>query len=116
MISTPTMKIPLQTDDHGTIHVSGTRVTLETIINYYLQGETPEALHDGFPTVPLTDIYAVIAYYLSNRADIDAYLAQRETITAQIRQENEANYTPEQRAFQEKLRHLAQEKRHTQDK
>lgn len=68
----PSMTIPLQTDEHGTIRVSGTRVTLDSIINYY----TPEALHEGFPTVSLTDLYAVIAYYLLHQDELDEYLQQ----------------------------------------
>ncbi|MCI0713210.1 MAG: DUF433 domain-containing protein [Chloroflexi bacterium] len=93
-MDSPSLIIPLQTDEHGVIRVSGTRVTLDSIINYYLQGQTPEALHEGFPTVPLTDIYAVIAYYLANRDELDAYLKQQETEAERIRQEFEATYPP----------------------
>ena len=112
--SPPTMEIPLRTDEHGAIRVSGTRVTLDSLINYYLQGESPEELHAGFPTVPLTDIYAVIAYYLAHRDDLDDYLKRRAEEAERIRQEIEANYTPEQKARHEQLRKLAAEKRRTQ--
>lgn len=78
MIALPeTMILPLKMDDQGAIRVSGTRVTLDTLIAFYRQGEMPEDLHAGFPTVPLADIYAVIAYYLAHQAELDAYLAQR---------------------------------------
>lgn len=90
----PTMTIPLQTDEHGTIHVANTRVTLDSIINFYLQGESPEDLHKGFPTVPLSDIYAVIAYYLARRAEVDAYLTKRNDEAERIRQEVEEKYPP----------------------
>lgn len=77
MITTPiAMDLPLQTDAGGVIRVSGTRVTLHTLISAYRQGDTPEAIHEGVPTVPLADIYAVIAYYLANRATVDAYMQQ----------------------------------------
>ena len=88
------MTIPLHMDEHGLMRVSGTRVTLDSIINYYLQGESPEDLHEGFPTVPLPDIYAVIAYYLTHRDELDAYLKRRETEANRIRQEIEARYPP----------------------
>jgi len=95
MIPEPlTMTIPLRTDEHGSIRVSGTRVTLDSIINYYHQGESPEALHEGFPTVPLTDIYAVIAYYLAHQDELDAYLKRHEAEAERIRQEIEAKYPP----------------------
>ncbi|MDX2136896.1 MAG: DUF433 domain-containing protein [Chloroflexota bacterium] len=67
-----TVTLPLHMDEPGAIRVSDTRVTLDVLIAFYRQGESPEALHDGFPTVPLADIYAVIAYYLANQAEVDA--------------------------------------------
>jgi uncharacterized protein (DUF433 family) len=89
-----TVTLPLQMDEHGAIRVSGTRVTLDTLLAFYQQGETPEALHEGFTTVPLADIYAVIAYYLANRNEVDAYLKQREIEGERIRQEWEARHPP----------------------
>lgn len=107
----PTITIPLQTDENGTIHVRNSRVTLDTLIARYQQGKSPEAIHEGFPTISLDYIYAIIAYYLANRNELDIYLQQRKADAERIRQEIEANYTPEHKAFTEKLRKLAQEKR-----
>ena len=90
----PTITIPIKEDEHGAIRVSGTRVTLDTILNYYLQGMTPEKLHEGFPTVPLTDIYAIIAYYLANQTELDAYLQEIQNKAKQLQKEIEANYPP----------------------
>jgi uncharacterized protein (DUF433 family) len=107
----PTLTIPLQADTNGTIRVSNTRVTLDTIIARHQQGNTPEAIHSGFPTVPLTDIYAVVAYYLAHRAEVDAYLKVRDEEAERIRQEVEANYTPEQKARTEEFKRLLAQKR-----
>jgi uncharacterized protein (DUF433 family) len=92
--NSPTLSVPLHTDEHGSIRVSRTRVTLDSIINFYLQGESPEQLHDAFPTVPLTDVYAVIAYYLAHQQEVDAYLKRREEEANRIRAEIEAKYPP----------------------
>lgn len=95
MIALPeTVTLPLKMDERGAIRVSGTRVTLDTLIGFYRQGETPEDLHEGFPTVPLADIYAVIAYYLAHQAEIDAYLKRRDEEAERIRQEWEARNPP----------------------
>jgi uncharacterized protein (DUF433 family) len=111
MISNPpTMTIPLQTDEHGGIRVSGTRVTLDTVIARYHQGDSPETIHDSFDVLPINDIYAIIAYYLAHRDELDAYL-RREEEGERLRQEIEANYTPQQQARHERLRKLAEEKR-----
>jgi uncharacterized protein (DUF433 family) len=112
MIPDPlTMTIPLRMDEHGAICISGTRVTLDTVIARYQQGDSPEAIHEGFDVLPLNDIYAVIAYYLAHRDELDAYLQRRDEEAERIRREVEANYTPEQKAFNERIRKLAEEKR-----
>ena len=90
----PTLTVPLRTDAHGAIRIGQTRVTLDTLINFYLQGESPEDLHAGFPTIPLPDIYAVIAYFLANRAEVDVYLQQRQAEADRIQREIEAQYPP----------------------
>lgn len=108
------MTVPLRADEHGTIRVSGTRVTLDTVVARYHQGDSPEDIHEGFDVLPLNDIYAVIAYYLAHREEFDAYLQRRDAEAEQIRREIEANYTSEQKTFQERLRKLAEEKRREQ--
>ncbi|MDQ7035509.1 MAG: DUF433 domain-containing protein [Anaerolineae bacterium] len=92
------MNVPLHTDDNGVIRVSNTRVTLYTLISFFKQGDTPEALHDGFPTVPLADIYAIIAYYLAHRTAVDAYLQQIDVAAERTRQEWEARQSPPTKA------------------
>jgi uncharacterized protein (DUF433 family) len=116
MIATPiAIDVPLRTDSDGVIRVGNTRVTLHTIIGFYNSGETPEDLHDGFPTVSLADIYAVIAYYLANRAAVDDYLHQIDEDGERIRRKIEASYTPEQKARIERLHKLVAEKRREKD-
>jgi uncharacterized protein (DUF433 family) len=111
MIALPeTVALPLKMDEHGTIRVSGTRVTLDTVIARYRQGDTPESIHEGFDVLPLNDIYTIIAYYLSHRDELDTYLREREAEAARIRQETEARYTPDQKAFNARLRAFAEEK------
>jgi len=111
MIDLPiTVELPMKMDEYGAIRVSGTRVTLDTILARYRQGDTPETIHGGFDTVPLADIYTVIAYYLAHQDEVDTYLEQREEEAARIRAEVEASYTPEQKARTEYFRHLLAEK------
>jgi uncharacterized protein (DUF433 family) len=112
MIALPkTVALPLRMDENGTIYVSDTRVTLDTVIACYHRGDTPEAIHAGFDTVPLNDIYAVIAYYLAHREQLDAYVQRRQAEAERLRQMWEASATPEQQAFNQRIRDLAEEKR-----
>lgn len=61
---------------HGGIRVTGHRIGLEHLVDYYNQGFSAEMLLEQFPTLPLATIHKVIAFYLENRETIDAYVAQ----------------------------------------
>lgn len=110
-LAAPTLTIPLHTDESGIIRVSGTRVALETIMGGYLRGDTPETIHENFSTVPVSDIYAVIAYYLSHQDEIDTYLHENEAESQRIRLEVEAAYPPETKAWLAHVRELIEKKR-----
>jgi len=100
----PIMTIPLRTDEHGAIRVGNTRVLLELVIHAYWVGETPEGIVDSYPSLTTADVYAVIGYYLANRAEIDAYVRQSDAKADQILRDIEANLTPEARALRTRLR------------
>ena len=92
---------PLRTDADGTLRVGDTRVRLASIVFRHRQGDTPEQIQQSFPSVSLSDIYAVIAYYLRHQDDVDAYLAKIEAEADRIREEVEAR--PATKALRQKL-------------
>jgi uncharacterized protein (DUF433 family) len=95
MIATPpTIAVPLRTDEHGVIRVSGTRVTLESVISVYKQDRSAEVIHEAFDVIPLADAYAVIAYYLSHTQEVDAYMKHAEEEGERIRAKWEKEYPP----------------------
>ena len=91
MTTVATLAVPLRREDDGTLRISGTRVTLDTVITVFKQGATPEAIVQRFPTLDLADVYAVVTYYLQNHAEVDAYLQQRQGEADALRQEIETN-------------------------
>jgi uncharacterized protein (DUF433 family) len=114
MIAIPNdFPIPLHMDDNGKIRVGDTRVLLELVIHAYLQGETAESIVDSYSTLKLSDVYAVLAYYLENHAEVDAYVRKAEEQVDQIQQQVEADYSPETRAFRARLHTLAQTRKST---
>ena len=56
------------------IRVRGTRVGIETILDDYLSGASPEEIAARYRTLTLEQVYAAITYYLRNRPEMDAYL------------------------------------------
>ena len=87
--------LPLTVDEAGAIRVSGTRITLDLIIGYYKQGMSAEEIAQGYPSVPLADIYTVIAYYLRHHDEVEAYLTEGERKFEELRKEIEANQGPQ---------------------
>jgi uncharacterized protein (DUF433 family) len=62
----------------GGYWITGTRVSLDSIVYAFLEGLSPESIVDSFETLALEQVYGAIAYYLGNKASIDAYLKQSE--------------------------------------
>jgi uncharacterized protein (DUF433 family) len=89
-----TVDIPLSTDAYGAIRVRGTRVLLDVIIVAFLEGATPEDIVQKFPSVALSNVYLIIAHYLTHIAEIDAYLSQRQTEAARLQCAIEAHFNP----------------------
>jgi uncharacterized protein (DUF433 family) len=79
--------IPLRLDESGAVRVGASRVTLDILVQRFNQGHSPESLAQSFATLQLADIYSVIGYYLRHRAEVDAYLSQREREADALRAE-----------------------------
>jgi uncharacterized protein (DUF433 family) len=84
----------METDSDGVVRVGGTHVTLDTVIAAFNEGATAEEIVQQYPSLGLADVYAVIAYYLRRRDDVEAYLAERQQHADQVRRQNEARHDP----------------------
>lgn len=85
---------PLARDDLGAIHVSGTRITLESVVLAFDAGATPEDIVQKFPALSLAAVYAVCAHRLAHRAEVDVYMAARARAAEEARAEVEARFPP----------------------
>src|SRR6516225_8819512 len=61
----------------GVYMVSGTRVSLDSIVYAFLSGQSAEAIAQAFPALSLEQVYGAITYYLRHRDDVDRYLESR---------------------------------------
>ncbi len=84
-------QVPLVTDAEGTVRVAGTRVTLDSIIMAFRTGATAEEIAQQLPTLPLPDIYQVIAHCLKHPDEVEAYLARRQSEASAIRRQVESD-------------------------
>jgi uncharacterized protein (DUF433 family) len=85
---------PLAPDERGVIYVSGTRVTLDTLLHAFKSGATAEEIVQRYPTLALDDVYVTIGFYLRNADAVDEYLRQRAEFRESVRRENEARFDP----------------------
>jgi uncharacterized protein (DUF433 family) len=56
--------------------LSGGRVFSESLVYQFLQGESPEAIAQAFPSLSLVRVYVGLTFDLALRAEIDAYPKQ----------------------------------------
>jgi uncharacterized protein (DUF433 family) len=89
-----TQPIPLTLDTDGVVRVSGTRVTLATIIYAFLDGATAEEIAQQYPSLSLPDIYSVIGYYLNQSVEVNKYLQRRDKFAAKVKKQNESRFDP----------------------
>lgn len=59
----------------GEIRLTGHRIGLFLVVDRYQEGYSPEMISEDLPTLPLALIHRVIAFYLENQREVDAYVA-----------------------------------------
>ena len=62
---------------------------------------TPEEIVQSYDTLQLEEVYAVIAYYLANRSEVDVYLREQEEESEALWQE--IGGRPDYQEFRERL-------------
>jgi uncharacterized protein (DUF433 family) len=60
----------------GAYWVAGSRVSLDSVVYAFHQGQSAEMIAQSFPLIRLEQVYGAIAFYLANRDEIDRYLKQ----------------------------------------
>jgi uncharacterized protein (DUF433 family) len=80
----------------GGYFISGTRVSLDSIIYSFLRGESPDSIADSFPALTLEEIFGALSFYLAEREAIDKYLSdgkqEFDRLREQSRRANPALY------------------------
>lgn len=84
--------VPLVRDSVGRLVVMGTRVPLETLVVAFERGDSPEAIHESYPSVALGDIYAIFTYCVRHRDAVRDYMAERETQQGALQDEVESRF------------------------
>ena len=54
--------------------ITGTRVSLDSIVYAHLNGESAESIADSFPVLTPDQVRGAIDFYLAHQGEIDSYL------------------------------------------
>lgn len=92
MIDTPISYVSRTPE--GDWRLTGTRVTLDSVVLAYWDGASPEGIQELFPTLTLESIHGALAYYLRHREEIDRHLEDQPRDWERLRQTSEAENGP----------------------
>ena len=86
MTATPTVvKQYVEQRDQG-YWIEETRISLDSVVYAFLNGESPESIAQNFPLLPLEQVYGAVAFYLANKELIDGYLKEGEAEFEKLQQ------------------------------
>lgn len=91
---TQTLKAYVFRTPEGGWRIEGTRVSLDSVVHEFLDGESPEAIVEHYPSLALDQVYGAIAFYLSHQAEVDSYLIEQDARWEQLRAESELRNGP----------------------
>jgi uncharacterized protein (DUF433 family) len=78
-------------DKHGVLRVTGTRISLDSVVIAFQNGDSAEEIQRNFPALSLEQVYGTITFYLGHRQEIDRYLQQQRAKWDQSRAAAEQN-------------------------
>jgi uncharacterized protein (DUF433 family) len=87
-------KTYVRADEYGVLRIGGTRVSLDSVVYAYRQGQAPEAIRQQYSTLSLEEIHGALAFYLANREEVDRYLQRQQQLWDQLRQEADQQPDP----------------------
>lgn len=102
--------IPLFANEQGIIMIHGTRIPLDTVVYAFRQGASAEEIVQSYDTLRLSDVYAIIAYYLDNQVEVESYLQRRATEKEKVHRFIDTHF--DQAGFRERL--LARQQKNAQ--
>jgi uncharacterized protein (DUF433 family) len=68
----------------GAYWITGTRVSLDSVVLAFLRGASPESIAQAFPVLHLEEVFGALAYYLAHQPAVEAYLETLEPDFAKL--------------------------------
>src|ERR1700682_4445288 len=69
----------------GGYYISGTRISLDSVVYPFKNGASPEGILRSFPLIgSLEKVYGAITFYLANREAVEGYLYDQERLSQEL--------------------------------
>jgi uncharacterized protein (DUF433 family) len=81
----------VRTDGSGAMRVATSDVPLDSVVQAFHQGHSPEMTRAQYPSLTLEQVYGAIAYYLAHRDEVNAYLKRQDGLWDQWRTQTNAD-------------------------
>ena len=65
---------------NGGYYVKGHRISLDSIVYCFRNGDSPETIRQNFPALTLEQIYGAITFYLANKVTVDENIREGEEL------------------------------------
>jgi uncharacterized protein (DUF433 family) len=78
---------PFLWERDGEIRLTGHRISLYDVLNYYRRGLSPERVQERLPSISLEQVCNVLAFSRDNQAEVDAYLARHDAERERLERE-----------------------------
>src|SRR5205807_9738428 len=78
--------------DGDSYRITGTRVSLDSVVYDFLSGLSPESIADNYDTLTLEQVYGAITHYLAHRTEVDAHLRRNHTKFDDLRLQARADH------------------------
>jgi uncharacterized protein (DUF433 family) len=85
-------RVPIEEDASGRLQISGSGVSLSSIIARHEIGDSAKEIAEAFPTLSLADVHHVLSYCLRHQQEIREHLAAEERSAEALRQKIEAEF------------------------
>ena len=72
----------------GAYRVAGSRVSLDSVVDCFREGLSPESIAENFPALTLEQVYGAIAFYLANQQMVDDYLHEGDKLHSALQAES----------------------------
>src|SRR5438067_4877502 len=99
----------------GGYWISGTRISLDSIVYAFRRGASPETIKSSFQALTLEQVYGAITFYLSRQPEVDEYLRRSEETFEAARKANHDQLRREKPELHERLIRAKDERRTTRN-